>query len=223
MGRKSNATLAAEAAAEAAKVAATETQELGKIETVDGEVVVTDLEPVSGPIDADTEIKEVLEAPVASTVDPDGEDLGDVTNQPVETPVIDAGEPVVPTEPEAPVTEPVEALEQDTPATPEQEAETQSIYDQIEAAEAAEKASGFAYELEEGFSPILRPTMVGEAFTGHIPAPKAVFDAVQVEGWQELIDSHPAKHGLKSVLYWKNINGSAVVRCMSSSRFADVV
>lgn len=208
MGRKSNATLAAEAAAKAA-----ETQELAKIETVDGKVIVTDLEPASGPV----------EAPVSSTVDPDGEDLGDVTNQPVETPVIDAGEPVVPTEPEAPVTEPVEALEQDTPATPEQEAETQSIYEQIEAAEAAEKASGFAYELEEGFSPILRPTMVGEAYTGHIPAPKAVFDAVQVEGWQELIDSHPAKHGLKSVLYWKNINGSAVVRCMSSSRFADVV
>lgn len=215
MGRKSNATLAAEAAAEAAKLAATETQELGKIETVDGEVVVTDLEPVSGPIDTDTEIKDVLEAPVASSVDPDGEDLGDVTNQPVETPVIDAGEPVEPTEP-------VE-LEQDTPATPEQEAETQSIYDQIEAAEAAEKASGFAYELEEGFLPILRPTMVGEALTGHIPAPKAVFECVQNEGWQELIDSHPAKHGLKSVLYWKNINGSAVVRCMSSSRFADVV
>lgn len=208
MGRKSNATLAAEAAAKAA-----ETQELAKIETVDGKVIVTDLEPASGPV----------EAPVSSTVDPDGEDLGDVTNQPVETPVIDAGEPVVPTEPEAPVTEPVEALEQDTPAIPEQEAETQSIYEQIEAAEAAEKASGFAYELEEGFSPILRPTMVGEAYTGHIPAPKAVFDAVQVEGWQELIDSHPAKHGLKSVLYWKNINGSAVVRCMSSSRFADVV
>lgn len=206
MGRKSNATLAAEAAAKAAA----ETQELGKIETVDDKVVVTDLEPVSGPIDPDTEIKAVLEAPVASTVDPDGEDLGDVTNQPVETPVTPT-----PTDPDG-------VLQQDTPATPEQEAETQSIYDQIAAADAAEKASSFAYELEDGFVPILRPTNVGDALTGHIPAPKAIFDLVQTEGWQELIDAHPAKHGLKSIVYWKNINGSAIVRCMSSSKFADV-
>lgn len=203
MGRKSNATLAAEAAAEAAKVAAEQV-----VETVD---VIDPVTPVEVPV----------EAPVASSVDPDGEDLGDVTNQPVETPVTEPEAVEVPAVIPTP-TDPDGLLQQDTPATPEQEAETQSIYDQIAAADEAEKASGFAYELEDGFLPILRPTMVGEALTGHIPAPKAVFDAVQIEGWQELIDAHPAKHGLKSVLYWKNINGSAVVRCMSSSRFADV-
>lgn len=210
MGRKSNATLAAEAAAEAAKVAATEELD-AQTKLVADEITKEINKEIVDQLIASTS---TLEAPVASSVDPDGEDLGDVTNQPVETPVIEAGEPVEPIEPVV--------LEQDTPATPEQEAETQSIYDQIEAAETAEKASGFAYELEDGFLPILRPTMVGDDLTGHIPAPKAVFDFVQNEGWQELIDSHPAKHGLKSILYWKNINGSAVVRCMSSSRFADV-
>lgn len=194
MGRKSKATLAAEAAA-----AESQTQELAKIETVDGEKVVTDLEPKS-------------EAPVSASVDPNGEDLGDVSSEPAETPVIESGEVVDPTESVVEGEEPSEApeheLEQDRPETPEEAAVTQAIY--------------AAIELEENFKPILRPTMVGDAYTGHIPCPKAVFDLVQTEGWQDLIEIHPAKHGLKSVLYWKNINGSAVVRCMSSSKFADV-
>ncbi len=78
---------------------------------------------------------------------------------------------------------------------------------------------------EEDFKPILVPTMVGDERKGHIPCPKAVFDLVQVEGWQDLIDEQPAhvKAGLKSVLHWKNINGTVKVRCQSSSKFADVV
>lgn len=206
MGRKSKAVLAAEAAA-----AEAQTQELAKVEVVDGEKVVTDLEPES-------------KAPENASVDPNGEDLGDVSSEPAKTPVIESGEAVDPTETIVEGEEPSEAPEpeQDSEATPEQAAITDAINQEI-IAELTERVKSFEYTLEEGFSPILRPTMVGDAYTGHIPCPKAVFDLVQTEGWQGLIDAHPAKHGLKSVLYWKQKNGSAVVRCMSSSKFADVV
>lgn len=227
MARKSNAQKAAEAAAKAAEQAQ-ETQELGKIEIVDGEKVVTDLEPAS-------------KEPVAASVDANGEDLGDVSteapkgteNEAGEAPVIDPTEGIiedaVPTE--AP--DPTAAVVVETPApTPEEmaavlvqarEAQEKAEQDAVEAAEAEAEANSFAYELEDGFLPILRPTMVGDKYTGHIPCPKAVFEAVQIPGWQKLIDGHSAKHALKSIVYWKNINGSAVVRCMSSSKFADVV
>lgn len=180
-GRKSNAEKAAEAAALAAK-----TQELAKIEVVDGEKVVTDLEPVS-------------EAPVSASVDPIGEDLGDVTNTAPETPVI---EPEAATEP---VVHPETVIEE---LTPEVKAELVEFLG-----------------VQDDFKPILVPTMVGEARTGHIPCPKAVFELVQIEGWQDLIDEQPAhvKAGLKSVLHWKKVNGTAKVRCQSSSRFADAV
>lgn len=178
-GRKSNAEKAAEAAALAAQ-----TQELAKIETVDGEKVVTDLEPVS-------------EAPVSPSVDPIGEDLGDVTNTTPETPVIEpdaAPEPVV--HPETVIDE----------LTPEVKAELVEFLG-----------------VQDDFKPILVPTMVGDKQTGHIPCPKAVFELVQIEGWQDLIDEQPAHvaAGLKSVQYWQGINGSAKVRCQSSSRFAE--
>lgn len=191
-GRKSNAELAAIAAA-------VKTQEIAKIEIVDGKKVVTDLEPVSGPIDADTEIKAVLEAPVSSSVDPDGEDLGDVTNQVAKTPVIEAGELVA-------------VIEQMSPGVPVATVDEYFL-------------APSAYTIDESFTPILVPTMVGDERKGHIPCPKSVFDLVQVEGWQDLIDDQPThiKAGLKSVLHWKNINGTARVRCQSSSRFADVV
>ena len=207
MGRKSKATLAAEAAA---------VQELGKIETVEGEVVVTDLEPASDGV--------VVEAPVSVSVDPDGEDLGDVTNQPVETPVIEDDEAVDPTEEVVEGEEPSEApdLEQDSQATIEQQAITDEINKEI-VKELVEIVKSVDFDLEDDFKPILRPTSVAGELIGHIPCPKAVFDLVQKEGWEQLINSHNAKHGLKSVLYWKRKNGSAVVRCMSSSRFADVV
>ena len=205
MGRKSKATLAAEAAAQV------ETQELAKIEIVDGEKVVTDLEPVS-------------QAAVVASVDPNGEDLGDVSSDTVETPVIDAGEAVDPTEAVVEGEEPSEApeLEQDSEATPDQAAITDSINKEI-ADELDTDVQFVDYDIEEDFKPILRPTSVAGELIGHIPCPKAVFELVQKDGWESLIDSHNAKHGLKSVLYWKRKNGSAVVRCMSSSRFADVV
>lgn len=217
MARKSNAQKAAEAAAALAAEQA-ETQELAKVETVDGETVVTDLEPVS-------------EGPVTTSVDADGEDLGDVTNQPVEAPETASEEAVDPTEEIVGDDAPSEAPEpeQESVITPELadilthpalvDEITKQINDEI-VADLIKTAT--AYELEDGFLPILRPTMVGDELTGHIPCPKAVFETVQIEGWQRLIDSHPAKHALKSIVYWKNINGSATVRCMSSSKFADV-
>lgn len=209
MARKSNAQKAAEAAALAAEQAVETTQELGKIETIDGEVVVTDLEPAS-------------KEPVEASVDANGEDLGDVTNQPVETPVIEADEAVDPTEGFVDGEEPTEAPEQDIEATPEEQAVVEAIYDElVESGELQEPE--VEYELEDGFTPILRPTMVGDEYTGYIACPRMAFESVQVAGWQGRIDSHPAKNALKSILYWKNINGSATVRCMSSSKFADVV
>lgn len=230
MARKSKATLAAEAAAKAAEQA--ETQELGKIEVVDGEKVVTDLEPAS-------------KEPVAASVDANGEDLGDVSTGPVKPAENEADEgtdaidptqgivdDVVPTEAPEPIDTTDATVVEVTPPTPEEmsavltqarEAQEQAEQEAQEEAEKEAEENSFQYELEDGFLPILRPTMVGDKVTGHIPCPKAVFEAVQVPGWQKLIDGHQAKHALKSIVYWKNINGSAVVRCMSSSKFADVV
>lgn len=189
-GRKSNAELAA-IAAEAAK-----TQELAKIEIVEGEKVVTDLEPES-------------KAPVIASVDPDGEDLGDVTPEVVETPVIEAGEATGPFDPEV---ELKAVLEFD-----------ETVIEELTPEVKAELVEFLG--VKDDFTPILVPTMVGDERKGHIPCPKAVFDLVQVEGWQDLIDDQPThvKAGLKSVLHWKNINGTVKVRCQSSSKFADVV
>lgn len=91
----------------------------------------------------------------------------------------------------------------------------------VEVAKKAEKAEKKSHKLEENFKPILRPTSVAGEPKGYIACPKVVFDLVQQEGWEDLIESHKAKVALKSVLYWKTINGSATVRCMSSSRFAE--
>lgn len=171
-GRKSNVELAAIAAAEAAK-----TQELAKIEIVDGEKVITDLEPVT-------------KAPVSASVDPVIEATGPFDPEVELKAVLEFDETVI------------EEL------TPEVKAELVEFLG-----------------VKDDFTPILVPTMVGDERKGHIPCPKAVFDLVQVEGWQDLIDEQPVhvKAGLKSVLHWKNINGTVKVRCQSSSRFADVV
>lgn len=186
-GRKSNAEKAALAA---------QAQELAKIEIVDGEKVVTDLEPVA-------------KAPVTLSVDADGEDLGDVSNAPAKTPVIEAGEPVDP--------------EAELIAVLETEIHPETVIEELTPEVKAELVEFLG--VPEAFKPILVPTMVGEARTGHIPCPKAVFELVQIEGWQDLIEDQPAhiKAGLKSVLHWKKVNGTAKVRCQSSSRFADAV
>ncbi|MNC03611.1 hypothetical protein D3C76_363200 [compost metagenome] len=196
MGRKSNAVLAKEAAAKAAAEQVVET-------------------PV---VEETVETPEVVEAPVVASVDPVGEDLGDVTDETVETPV-DPTEAVI----EGAEPEEVEPVAEPEDTAPELVEEFSQPVESTATTEVTELPDGFEYELEDGFAPILRPTMVGEELTGHIPCPKGVFDLVQTEGWQSLIDSHVAKAGLKSVLFWKRKNGSAVVRCMSSSRFADVV
>jgi hypothetical protein len=193
MGRKSNAALAKEAAAKAAAEQVVET-------------------PV---VEETVETPEVVEAPVSASVDPVGEDLGDVTDETVESPVDPTEAVIEGAEPEE--VEPVVEPEDTAPELVEEFSQP------VESTATTELPDGFEYELEDGFAPILRPTMVGEAFTGHIPCPKGVFDLVQMPGWQSLIDSHVAKAGLKSVLFWKRKNGSAVVRCMSSSKFADVV
>jgi hypothetical protein len=168
-GRKSNAE-------KAVLAAQAQTQELAKVEVIDGEKVVTDLEPVS-------------KAPVTLSVDADGEDLGDVSNTPAKTPVIEADE--------AP--EPVVVVEQD------------------------DFEAKFGLTIVDDYKPILVPTMVGDAQTGHIPCPKAVFELVQIVGWQHSIKDHPAhvQAGLKSIHYWQDINGTVKVRCQSSSRFAE--
>lgn len=180
-GRKSNAE-------KAALAAQAQTQELAKVEVIDGEKVVTDLEPVA-------------KAPVTLSVDADGEDLGDVSNAPAKTPVIEADE------------------------APELKASPVDADEEFHAVLQAEIDSAAVAELiarVEVFKPVLVPTMVGDAQTGHIPCPKAVFELVQIEGWQDSIEDHPAHvtAGLKSVLHWKTINGTAKVRCQSSSRFA---
>lgn len=214
MARKSNAQKAAEAAA--AQAADQATQELGKIEIVDGEKVVTDQEPASR-ID----------------VDATGEDLGDVSEDVSNDPVIEAdeateaSEALDPTESiiddaiPAEADEPVQEPEQESLVTPELANEITKQIDE-EIIDQLVKTAEVGYELEDGFTPTLRPTMVGELYTGYIACPRAAFEAVQVEGWQFQIDTHPAKQALKSILHWKNINGSATVRCMSSSKFADV-
>lgn len=213
-GRKSNVELAAIAAAEAAK-----TQELAKIEIVEGEKVVTDLEPES-------------KTPENASVDPNGEDLGDVSTDAVETPVIESGALVETFSTEVQGTRGTEVTELPKhkatftieggklPETPGIEKAAARLAAEIDAEMIAQVNA-----IVEAFTPILVPTMVGDARTGHIPCPKAVFDLVQVEGWQDLIDDQPAhvKAGLKSVLHWKNINGTAKVRCQSSSKFAEVV
>ena len=207
-GRKSNAELAAIAATEAAK-----TQELAKVEVIDGEKVVTDQEPVS-------------KAPVTLSVDADGEDLGDVTNTTPETPVIESGEPVDPeVEMQAVLkhtaTFTIEGGE--LPEVPGIEKAAARLAAEIDAEIIAHVNAIVA--AQDVFTPILVPTMVGDERKGHIPCPKDVFQLVQVEGWQDLIDDQPAhiKAGLKSVLHWQNINGTVKVRCQSSSKFADVV
>jgi hypothetical protein len=206
-GRKSNAELAAIAATEAAK-----TQELAKVEVIDGEKVVTDLEPVS-------------KAPVTLSVDADGEDLGDVTNTTPETPVIESGELVETFSGEVQGTSGTEVTELPEGATREELAELFGVTLTDEPVdESLETKFNVKFD-EDAFTPILVPTMVGDERKGHIPCPKDVFQLVQVEGWQDLIDDQPAhiKAGLKSVLHWQNINGTVKVRCQSSSRFADVV
>lgn len=204
MGRKSNAVLAAEAA---------KTQELAKVEVIDGEKVVTDLEPVS-------------KAPVTLSVDADGEDLGDVTNTTPETPVIESGEPVDPeVEMQAVLKHTATFTIEggDLPEVPGIEKAAARLAAEIDAEIIAHVNAIVA--AQDVFTPILVPTMVGDERKGHIPCPKDVFQLVQVEGWQDLIDDQPAhiKAGLKSVLHWQNINGTVKVRCQSSSRFADVV
>lgn len=203
-GRKSNAEKAAEAAALAAQ-----TQELAKIDVIDGEKVVTDLEPVA-------------KAPVTLSVDVDGEDLGDVSNTPVETPVIEADEPVEPEVAKTLATFEIKAGE--FPETPGIEKAAARLAAEIDA-EMIAHVKAIVAEREEAFVPILVPTMVGDTQTGHIPCPKAVFELVQNEGWQDSIGDHPAhvQLGLKSVQHWQGINGTVKVRCQSSSRFADAV
>lgn len=196
-GRKSNAE-------KAALAAQAQTQELAKVEVIDGEKVVTDLEPVA-------------KAPVTLSVDADGEDLGDVSNTPAKTPVIEADEPVA--EPKHKATFEIKGGE--LPKTPGIEKAAARLAAEIDAEMIAHVNAIVA--AQEAFKPVLVPTMVGDAQTGHIPCPKAVFELVQIEGWQDSIEDHPAhvQLGLKSVLHWKTINGTAKVRCQSSSRFAE--
>lgn len=230
-GRKSNAE-------KAALAAQAQTQELAKVEVIDGEKVVTDLEPVS-------------KAPVTLSVDADGEDLGDVSNAPAKTPVIEADEPVETFSSEVQGTRGTEVTELpkhkatfeikggELPETPgiekaaarlaaEIDAEMIAQVNEIVEARAEINKAAVAELLDfmnsdERFTPVLVPTMVGDSQTGHIPCPKAVFELVQIEGWQETIADHPAhvQLGLKSVQHWKTINGTAKVRCQSSSRFAE--
>jgi hypothetical protein len=210
-GRKSNAEKAALAA---------QAQELAKIEIVDGEKVVTDLEPVA-------------KAPVTLSVDADGEDLGDVSNTTPKTPVIEAGELVETFSTEVQGTRGTEVTELPKhkatftieggvlPEVPGIEKAAARLAAEIDAEMIAHVNAIVA--AQDDFKPILVPTMVGDAQTGHIPCPKAVWELVQIEGWQDLIDDQPAhiKAGLKSVLHWQKINGTAKVRCQSSSRFAE--
>lgn len=202
-GRKSNAE-------KAALAAQAQTQELAKVEVIDGEKVVTDLEPVA-------------KAPVTLSVDADGEDLGDVSNAPAKTPVIEAGEPV---DPEAELesvlkhkaTFVIEGGE--LPVIPGIEKAVALMVADID--QAVIESVNAIIASREAFTPILVPTMVGDAQTGHIPCPKAVFELVQIEGWQDRIEDQPAHiaAGLKSVQHWQGINGTTKVRCQSSSRFA---
>lgn len=78
--------------------------------------------------------------------------------------------------------------------------------------------------LDEKFKPILRPTNVKGEAVGHMPVPKAIFEMVTKDSdWRSKIETHNAKVGLQSVLYWLTKNGELRVRCMSSSRFGDVL
>lgn len=175
------------------------------------------------------------EAPVTLSVDKNGEDLGDVTDQPRKTPVIEADGPVDPEmeldavlamENSAELPEVVRLSDdlQELLTNPEL---GKSIQDEIdsEIVAAIIARAQFEYPLEEDFKPILLPTMVRHEYIGYISCPRAVFDLVKVEGWQSKIDDQPAhvKAGLKSVLYWKRKNNGATVRCHSSSKFGDVV
>lgn len=74
------------------------------------------------------------------------------------------------------------------------------------------------------FKPILRPTSVRGEPVGYMAVPRAIFELVtRDENWRDKVETHPAKVGLQSVLYWVEINGKQQVRCQSSSKFADVL
>lgn len=76
--------------------------------------------------------------------------------------------------------------------------------------------------IPEGFRPVLRPTSVGGEPLGYIACPKQVFDIVVRPGWRQGIENHKYRTQLFSILYWYQKNGSASVRCNSSSKFAEV-
>jgi hypothetical protein len=194
MAAKRGRKSAAEKAAEAAA------QELALVKTKDGEKVAVDLEPAS-TVEAPETPAEAVEAPTPS------EDTPEVVIAPENA----AGE----------VTEELQAVEKaETEA--ELAAVVETVVEPVEVPEVVESKKSKKIELEKGFKPILRPTNVAGEPKGYIACPKAVFDLVQTEGWEDLIETHTAKVALKSVLYWRELNGEAKVRCMSSSRFADV-
>ena len=86
-----------------------------------------------------------------------------------------------------------------------------------------EDVSTEGYEFPVGFRPILRPTAVAGKPLGYIACPRAVFEAVTNPGWREGIEDSKIRLQLLSVLYWMDKNGSAKVRCQSSSRFSEAV
>lgn len=238
MGRKSNATLAAEAAAkEAAEKEAANKDETGDDDATDsnddssagdqagdqdsggtgdseGSETETPADGEDGSGDqtegdessdqTDSEEQgpqESTEAPVIASEAVEGEDLGDVTDSPVKALKLDSIEP--------------EGDEEDF----------QTIHDQIDADDdtPAVVIPPYEYLIPDDFKPTLWPYRIKDEYIGFMQVPKVIFDLVQKPNWQEQIYMHSNKQGLISVLYWKRKNGHQVVRCMSSSKFADVV
>lgn len=243
MGRKSKATLEAEAAAkEAAEKAAADKAETGDDDVTDsnndsstsdqagdqdsggtgdseGSETETPADGEDGSDQAEGDEssdqtdseeqgqQEGTEAPVIASETVEGEDLGDVTDSPVKALRLNS-------------------IESGDVSEPDDEEEFQTIHDQIDADVSDDETPvepPFQYELDPDFKPNLWPYKIKGEFVGYMQVPKVVFDLVQHTGWQKLIDAHPAKQGLKSVLYWRRRNGNLTVRCMSSSKFAEVV
>jgi len=145
------------------------------------------------------------EAPVMLSVDETGEDLGDVTDQPRETSVIESQEP------DSVLSDDLQELL----TSPEL---AEAIQDEIDSEIVA------AIIAQMNFKPTLRPSSVKGEPKGPMPVPKGIFDLVTTDaGWKEKIELHVSKHGLKSVAHWQDVNGYVQVRCMSSSKFGEVL
>jgi hypothetical protein len=151
----------------------------------------------------------VSKAPVSPSVDPIGEDLGDVSNTTLKPAAIESDELV-------------DTFSTKLPVGSNLDVALAAVLAEVDSEVTAAVLAQYATQAD--FKPTLRPSSVGGEPKGPMPVPKGIFDLVTKDPeWKDKIDSHTAKHGLKSVAHWQDVNGHVKVRCMSSSKFGEVL